>query len=361
MAFLTEADIEQALLAELGDLGYQTTTEAQIGHDGPAAEREAFADVLLLGRLQAAIDRLNPELPPEARADALRQVVATVSPSLIEENRRLHGLITEGAKIEYYAKDGTLIGGRVWLIDFEHPDKNDWLAVGQFTVIEAGQNRRADVVIFINGLPLVVELKSPSSVQATITHAYNQLQTYKAEIPSLFRTNAALVISDGQMARIGSLTANAERFMRWLHRRWRDHRPRRHPRAAGAGPGRAGARAAADPAARVHCLWAHRGRADQDPRRLSPIPSGAQGDLDHHRRHQSDRRPPHRRDLAHPRLRQKPADGLLRRPTGAPPGHGQPDHRRATSPKAANSPNAWKTPSPAITPTPSAPWRCCKS
>ena len=216
MPFLTEADIEKALLAELAALGYQTTSEAEIGPDGRTPERAAFSEVLLFQRLQAAIDRLNPAIPAEARADALRQVIATVAPSLIDENRRLHGLIAEGIKVEFYADDGTLRGGRVWLIDFEQPERNDWLAVQQFTVIEAGHNRRADVVLFVNGLPLVVvELKSPSSEQATLQTAYQQFQTYKAEIPSLFRTNAALVISDGQMARIGSLTANAERFMRW--------------------------------------------------------------------------------------------------------------------------------------------------
>ena len=111
--------------------------------------------MLLLKRLQAAIDRLNPDLPPDARAEALRQVVATVAPSLIEENRRLHGLLTEGVKVEYFGEDGTLRGGRVRLIDFDQPDHNEWLAIGQFTVIEAGHNRRADVVLFINGLPLV--------------------------------------------------------------------------------------------------------------------------------------------------------------------------------------------------------------
>ena len=215
MTFLSEADIEQALLGELAALGYQTTTEAEAGPDGRAPERDAFTDVLLHARLHAAIDRLNPDLPADARAEAMRQVVATVAPSLIEENRRLHGLITEGIKVEYYGEDDTLRGGRVRLIDFDQPEHNDWLAIGQFTVIEAGHNRRADVVLFINGLPLVVvELKSPSSEQATLQTAYQQFQTYKAEIPSLFRTNAALVISDGQMARIGSLTANAERFMR---------------------------------------------------------------------------------------------------------------------------------------------------
>ena len=216
MTFFTEADLESALLAQLAELGYQTATEAEIGPDGTQPEREAFSDVLLLGRLTAAIDRLNPDIPLEARADALKQVVASASPSLEEENRRLHGLMVDGVPVEFYAEDGTIRGDTVHLLDFDDPDANDWLAVGQFTVIEHGANRRADVVCFVNGLPLVVfELKSPSSAQATVHNAYKQLQTYQAEIPSLFRTNAALVISDGQTARVGSLTANAERFMPW--------------------------------------------------------------------------------------------------------------------------------------------------
>jgi type I restriction enzyme R subunit len=216
MSFLTEADIEAALLDQLAELGYQIATEAEIGPDGTKPEREAFSDVLLLHRLTTAIDRLNPDIPPAARADALKQVLASASPSLEEENRRLHGLMVDGVPVEFYAEDGTIRGDRVRLLDLDDPGANDWLAVGQFTVIEHGANRRADVVCFVNGLPLVVfELKSPSNEQATVHNAYKQLQTYKAEIPSLFRTNAALVISDGQTARVGSLTANAERFMPW--------------------------------------------------------------------------------------------------------------------------------------------------
>jgi len=172
--------------------------------------------VLLLGRLRTAIDRLNPHIPAQARHDALMQVVASKSPSLIEENRRLHKLIVEGVGVEFYAEDGTIRGDRVRLVDFADPDANDWLAVAQFTVIENGIKRRADVVLFVNGLPLtVIELKNAGDGQATLHGAFNQLQTYKAQIPSLFRTNAVLVTSDGLSARIGSLTANAERFMPW--------------------------------------------------------------------------------------------------------------------------------------------------
>jgi type I restriction enzyme, R subunit len=216
MTFISEADIEGLLLEQLAGLGYRCTTDAVIGPDGSAAEREAFSDVLLLGRLQAAIERLNPGIPSEARADALKQIIATVSPALIEENRRLHRLLVEGVPVEFYAADGTLRGDTVRLIDFDDPDGNDWLAVAQLTVVENGIHRRPDVVLFLNGLPVAVfELKNPGGEQATMAGAFNQLQTYKAQIPSLFRTNAALVISDGLTARIGSLTANLERFMPW--------------------------------------------------------------------------------------------------------------------------------------------------
>lgn len=172
--------------------------------------------------MTAAIDRLNPAIPAEARHDALKKVIAAETPSLIEENRRLHRAIVEGIDVEYYAEDGTIRGDKVRLIDFTNPDANDWLALNQFTVIEVGAtgsspyNRRPDVVVFVNGLPLgVIELKNPGYENTTLTGAHNQLQTYKTQIPSLFRTNAVLITSDGLTARIGSLTANEERFMPW--------------------------------------------------------------------------------------------------------------------------------------------------
>ncbi|MEI6209369.1 MAG: type I restriction endonuclease subunit R [Desulfuromonadales bacterium] len=216
MAFITEADVEMMLLEQLAGLGYSRATDAVIGPDGSASEREAYSDVILLGRLTAAIDRLNPDIPAEARHDALKKVIAAETPSLIEENRRLHRAIVEGIDVEYYAEDGTIRGDKVRLIDFTNPDANDWLALDQFTVIENGVNRRPDVVLFVNGLPLgVIELKNPGYENATLTGAHNQLQTYKTQIPSLFRTNAVLITSDGLTARIGSLTANEERFMPW--------------------------------------------------------------------------------------------------------------------------------------------------
>jgi len=155
-------------------------------------------------------------LPPEAQADAIRRLTQAELPNLLEENRRLHRLLTEGADVEYFGKDGVLTAGKVRLIDFMRPEKNDWLAVSQFTVINGQINRRADVVVFVNGLPLVViELKAPGGESATLTGAFNQLQTYKQQIPALFRGNALLVISDGLSARVGSLSADSERFMPW--------------------------------------------------------------------------------------------------------------------------------------------------
>ncbi len=216
MAFLSEAEIEKLLLQNFVKLGYARSTDAEIGPDGRSPERESYGDVILKRRLIEAIERLNPHIPSEARQDAFKSLVATVTPSLVEENRRLHRLMVEGVGVEYYDKDGTIRGDTVRLIDFEDVEANDWLALSQLTVIENGNHRRPDVVLFVNGLPLaVIELKNPGDENATLEGAFNQLQTYKDQIPSLFRTNAALVTSDGLHARLGSLTANLERFMPW--------------------------------------------------------------------------------------------------------------------------------------------------
>lgn len=216
MAYLSEAAVEQVVLDQLAGLGYAILSDAEIGPDGKAPEREAYADVALAKRLVSAIERLNPAIPAEARGDALRKVLATEKPSLVEENRRLHKLMVEGVDVEFYSEDGTIRGDKVRLIDFEDLAANDWLATGQFTVVEGSTNRRPDVVIFINGMPLgVIELKAPGGENAKLSSAHNQLQTYKTQIPSLFRTNAVLVISDGITARVGSLTSDQERFMPW--------------------------------------------------------------------------------------------------------------------------------------------------
>ena len=228
MAKLTESVVEAATLAWLAEHGWQVAYGVDASPDGSAPERASNGDVVLAARLAAAVDRLNPAIPADARADAIRKVMAVELPSLVEENRRLRTLIVEGVPVEYRGSDGSIRGDRVRLVDFARVpgapgatgatglDRNDWLAVNQFTVIERGHVRRPDIVLFVNGLPLaVIELKNPGDEAATVAGAYNQLQTYKREIGSLFRTNALLIASDGVTARIGSLTADAERFMPW--------------------------------------------------------------------------------------------------------------------------------------------------
>lgn len=216
MAFLSEAQLEAALLEQLASLGFACTSDDLIGPDGRQPEREAYDEVVLKGRLAAAVARLNPTLPAEAQADAIRRLTQSELPNLLEENRRIHRLLTEGADVEFYGDDGVLTAGKVRLIDFERPANNDWLAVQQFTVVAGQARRRPDVVVFVNGLPLaVIELKTPGGESATLAGAFNQLQTYKQQIPALFHCNALLVTSDGLSARVGSLSADFERFMPW--------------------------------------------------------------------------------------------------------------------------------------------------
>ncbi|MEW5704326.1 MAG: type I restriction endonuclease subunit R [Pseudomonadota bacterium] len=216
MSHFAESHVEEAALAWLTELGYATANGLDIGPDGGAPERASYGDVVLIERTRAAIARLNPALAPEPRAEALSKLIQAETPSLLVENRRLHRYMIEGVPVEVRRADGSIGGEQVRLIDFDDPDANDWLAVNQFTVIENKTNRRPDVVVFVNGLPVgVIELKNPGDENATLDGAFNQLQTYKAQIPSLFRTNAALVISDGIAARIGSLAADRERFMPW--------------------------------------------------------------------------------------------------------------------------------------------------
>ena len=220
MAKLTESVVEEATLAWLAHHGWQFAYGINASPDGSAPERASNGDVILAARLSAAVDRLNPFIPADARADAIRKVLAVEMPSMVEENRRLHRLIVEGVPIEYRGDDGSIRGDRVRLVDFDGPDGgldlNHWLAINQFTVIERGHTRRPDIVLFVNGLPIaVIELKNPGDENATVSGAYNQLQTYKLEVGALFRTNALLIASDGVTARIGSLTAEEERFMPW--------------------------------------------------------------------------------------------------------------------------------------------------
>ena len=216
MAGFSESHIEDAALGWLSELGYAVLHGPDISPDGPTSERISYDQVLLTSRLREALKRLNPNLPAETLEEVLRKVQQTETPSLIEENRRLHRYLIEGVPVEIAREDGSIGGDVARLIDFENEDANDWLAVNQYTVVEHSHNRRPDVVLFVNGLPLaVLELKNPGDENATLEGAFNQLQTYKDQIPSLFRTNAALVTSDGIQARLGSLTADIERLMPW--------------------------------------------------------------------------------------------------------------------------------------------------
>lgn len=213
---INEDIVERAAISIFEDLGYAYVSAGQIAPDGSAPERTAYADVLLADRLVAAVVRLNPTIPAEARAEAIKQLSITETPSLTEENRRIHRLLTEGVDVEFVVADGEIKGDKIWLIDFEHPDNNDWLVTNQFTVVEGHHKRRPDIMVFVNGLPLaIIELKNAGAVNADISGAFRQLQTYKAQVPTLFRTNAVMIASDGVLARIGSLTADEERFMPW--------------------------------------------------------------------------------------------------------------------------------------------------
>lgn len=211
-----EEMVEQAALDIFRDLGWEFAGPAVIGPDGSAPERASYGDVILSARLSEAVARLNPDISVDAQRDAIRQILSVATPDMIEENRRIHTLLIDGVDVEFSGPDGAIKGDKVRLIDFNNPDENDWLVTQQFTVIENRNDRRPDVVAFLNGLPLgVVELKSAGHEAATVDTAFAQLQTYKALIPSLFRTNAVLIASDAMKARIGSLTAKRERFMPW--------------------------------------------------------------------------------------------------------------------------------------------------
>ena len=215
MTKLFEDDIEQLLIEELESLGYYYVYGPEIAHDGEFPERGNYSDVVLHNRLKEAILQLNPSIPEEAREDAFKQVLRISSPDLLVNNEAFHKMLTEGVKVSY-RKDGVSRGDLVWLVDFDNAENNEFVVANQFTVIEDNHTKRPDVILFINGLPLVViELKNAVDENATVKSAFKQLQTYKATIPSLFTYNSLCVISDGLEAKSGSLSAGFSRFMSW--------------------------------------------------------------------------------------------------------------------------------------------------
>ena len=212
----TESVVEDAARSWLGELGYSILAGPAIAPGERLAERSSFDQVVLSHQLQDALYSLNKDIPAEALEEAIRKITRPEAPSLLANNRAFHRMIVDGIEVEYRRQDGTIAGDRVRVIDFDNPEANDWVAVNQFTVIEGQHNRRPDVVVFVNGLPLaVVELKNAADEEANTLSAFKDLQTYKAQIPSLFLYNAVSVISDGLDTRAGTISADWERFMPW--------------------------------------------------------------------------------------------------------------------------------------------------
>jgi type I restriction enzyme R subunit len=215
MALITEDHLEQQCCEWFTELGYTHVFAPQLDSDGTAPERTDFRQVVLTGRLRSALQRLNPEVPAGTIASAVLQLANPNVPGLLASNRNFHRWMTQGLPITYM--DGNQqVGVRLKVIGFDDPASNDWLVVNQLAIQGTKHNRRPDVVVYLNGLPLaVIELKNPADEKADIWAGFNQLQTYKQDIPDLFTPNVLLVISDGIQARVGSLSADRERFQRW--------------------------------------------------------------------------------------------------------------------------------------------------
>lgn len=224
---ITESEVEDLALEILKkDLKYDILHGPDIAPDGPNPERQSYSDVVLIGRLREAMDRLNPKIPTEAKEEAINQILRSESPDLVINNHRFHKMLVNGVDVEFREKSEIASSAarndtkhdKVWLFDFENPESknNEFLAVNQFTVIENNRNRRPDIVLFVNGLPLaVIELKNPADENATVLSAFKQVQTYKAEITSIFNFNEILVASDGFDAKAGTVTSDWERFQPW--------------------------------------------------------------------------------------------------------------------------------------------------
>jgi type I restriction enzyme R subunit len=213
---INENTVEEAALDYFRQLGYKTIWGPGIAPDGDAPERADYGTILLRGRLREALERINPQYGTEVIDKAVVVLDRAESQNPLSENERVHRLITNGIPVEHRIEDGSVRTSLVWLIDFDRPENNDWVAVNQFTVIENGKNRRPDVIVFVNGLPLaLLELKNPGAENATLRGAWNQVQTYRTDIPSVFTPNAVAVISDGTSASMGSFTAGWEHYAPW--------------------------------------------------------------------------------------------------------------------------------------------------
>lgn len=215
MTKITENTIEEFSIELLERLGYQYIYAPDIAYDGEKPERASYEEVLLTERLQNAIRRINPKVPADSQEEAFKEIQRINSPELLANNESFHRMLTEGINVSYQ-KDGHDRGDLVWLIDFKNPENNEFIVANQFTVIENGNNKRPDVILFVNGIPLVViELKNPADENATVKSAFKQLQTYKQIIPSLFTYNGFMIVSDGLEAKAGTLSSGFTRFMAW--------------------------------------------------------------------------------------------------------------------------------------------------
>jgi type I restriction enzyme R subunit len=213
-----ESTLENTVLKWFEKLGYQTAFGPDISPEGKFSERENYSEIILKERLKLAINQLNPNIPQKAKEEAFKKIIniSHYNPKSIINNKKFHSFLINGVEIEYKTKEGRIQGDKVWLIDKNNLEKNDWLAVNQFRIIEGKNNRVPDVVVFVNGLPLAIfELKNPTKEKTNIKRAYQQFQTYKKEISSLFAYNELLIISDGIQARAGTITSSFEWFLRW--------------------------------------------------------------------------------------------------------------------------------------------------
>lgn len=212
---IAESEVEDVCLEMLRDLRYSVVFGPDISEGGVAEERK-YTEVVLIGRLRNALKQINRSIPDSAIDEAVKKILRTDSQDFVVNNQFFHSLVTNGVPVQYKREDGSIKDERVWLFDFDNLKNNEFLTVNQFTILEEQNNRRPDIVIFVNGLPLVlIELKNPADQNATIQSAFKQFDTYKKEIPSIFRYNEILVISDGTYARAGTLTSNEERFSPW--------------------------------------------------------------------------------------------------------------------------------------------------
>jgi len=215
MPKLYESSIEQMAIEELESLGYTYISGVDLAPDSPSAERSSYGDVLLVDRLRTALKELNPDIPTDAIESAIRRISRIATSNLLADNEEFHRLLIEGVPVEY-RKGSDLVNDNVFIVNFNEYEKNEFLVINQYTIIQNNNNRRPDVLLFINGIPMVLfELKNPADENATCYKAYEQIQTYKAVIPALFTFNEVCVISDGLEAKAGSLTASFSRYSAW--------------------------------------------------------------------------------------------------------------------------------------------------